>query len=132
MEIVGCFFEHDGKFLLLLRHAHKPNGGTWGLPAGKVSPGESDDAAMLRELYEETGYSADSKELERLGSFTFGNSQDAYNFTAYRLKLGTRHQPMLESQAHADCKWVTAEECNAMRSLIPDFHELLRLVKYVQ
>lgn len=55
LRVVGCFLEYEGKFVLLHRHAHKPNGGTWGLPAGKVEPGESDTAAVLRELWEETG-----------------------------------------------------------------------------
>ena len=63
MRVVGCFLEYDGKFVLLLRHVHKADGGTWGLPAGKVEPGESDETAMLRELYEETGYKALPKEL---------------------------------------------------------------------
>jgi 8-oxo-dGTP pyrophosphatase MutT (NUDIX family) len=36
MEVVGCFLENDGEFLILQRHDNKPQGNTWGLPSGKL------------------------------------------------------------------------------------------------
>ncbi len=54
-DVIGCFVEHDGKFLLLCRHPHKANGGKWGLPAGKMDTDESAIQAVLRETQEETG-----------------------------------------------------------------------------
>jgi 8-oxo-dGTP pyrophosphatase MutT (NUDIX family) len=35
---------------------HRPRYDDWSLPKGKVEPGESDQAAALREVEEETGY----------------------------------------------------------------------------
>ena len=132
MKIVGCFLEYDGKFLILLRHAHKPDGGTWGLPAGKVEPGESGEQAMIRELREETGYHAASDELEHLGDFPFTSSRgEQYVFGAYRVKLADMHAITIEETAHADHKWVTAEECDARDDLIAGAHKLLRLVGYI-
>jgi ADP-ribose pyrophosphatase YjhB (NUDIX family) len=64
LRVVGCFLEYDGKFVVLLRRPEKPDGDTWGLPAGKVEEGESDKSAVLRELHEETGYDANLKELQ--------------------------------------------------------------------
>ena len=40
-DVVGCYLEHGGKFLLLHRVSSKPSGGMWGLPAGKVEKGET-------------------------------------------------------------------------------------------
>lgn len=131
MRIVGCFLEYDSKFVILLRHSHKPNGDTWGLPAGKVEQGEDDKTALLRELEEETGYIADGSELENLGDFNFGQDNE-YVFAAYRIKLTKPHELILEDAAHADSKWVTAAECHALQNLIPDFHELLKLVGFVK
>lgn len=47
---------HDGDGrLLLIKRAHEPAAGLWSLPGGRVEQGESDTAAVVRELREETG-----------------------------------------------------------------------------
>jgi len=132
MQIVGCFLFHDGKFVILHRHTHKPNGDTWGLPAGKVEPGEDSGAAMLRELREETGYQGDMDELELLGDFQFGAGANMYTFCAYKIMLNTQHDISLEAAAHSEYRWVTPEECYALPNLIPDFHELLKRIHFIQ
>lgn len=52
-EVVSCFLEHDGKILLLQRQLHKPQPGTFGVPAGKVDEGETLEEAIKREIKEE-------------------------------------------------------------------------------
>ena len=43
----------SGKVLITLRPEHKPQGGFWEFPGGKIQPGESPDIALKRELFEE-------------------------------------------------------------------------------
>ncbi|MEM9253047.1 MAG: (deoxy)nucleoside triphosphate pyrophosphohydrolase [Planctomycetota bacterium] len=43
------------RVLITRRHDDRPLGGLWELPGGKVEPGESAEAAVVRELAEETG-----------------------------------------------------------------------------
>ncbi len=131
MRIVGCFLEYNGKFVILRRHSHKPNGNTWGLPAGKVEPGENDAEAILREVYEETGYRGNAQELGHLGDFEFTEGDSKYTFATYLIKLAQPHSVILESNAHSDFKWVTAEECYAIPNLIDDFHDLLKKLKFI-
>ena len=50
-------FRPDGHVLIATRTAH-PAAGVWSLPGGKVEPGETLEAAALRELYEEVGVTA--------------------------------------------------------------------------
>ncbi|WP_285509769.1 NUDIX domain-containing protein [Actinokineospora sp. NBRC 105648] len=50
----GLVRDPDGR-LLLVQRANAPGAGRWSLPGGKVEPGESDDAALRREVREETG-----------------------------------------------------------------------------
>jgi 8-oxo-dGTP diphosphatase len=46
--------DRDGR-LLLIRRGHPPGEGLWSLPGGRVEAGESDHAAVIREIAEETG-----------------------------------------------------------------------------
>lgn len=45
----------DEPLILLVRRARPPMAGTWSLPGGRVEPGERVEAAVLREVFEETG-----------------------------------------------------------------------------
>ena len=45
--------DRDGRVLLGQRPAHKSMGGLWEFPGGKVEPGETPEAALVRELREE-------------------------------------------------------------------------------
>jgi 8-oxo-dGTP diphosphatase len=45
----------DGRVLLAQRPAGKPMAGFWEFPGGKVNPGETPEAALIRELAEELG-----------------------------------------------------------------------------
>lgn len=53
-EVVSCFVEYKDEILLLLRQDHKPQPNTYGVPAGKVDPGETIRKAMKREGKQET------------------------------------------------------------------------------
>ena len=52
----GVFFyaKNTQRFLYLLRTDNK-NPGNWGIPGGKIEWGESSEAALRREILEETG-----------------------------------------------------------------------------
>ncbi len=41
--------------ILLVRRGRAPQAGRWSVPGGHVEPGETPEAAVLRELLEETG-----------------------------------------------------------------------------
>ncbi len=46
-------FDASGRVLIAQRPAHKMLGGLWEFPGGKLEPGESPEAALVRELQEE-------------------------------------------------------------------------------
>ena len=52
-----CYIERDGKYLLLCRNKKKNdlNEGKWIGVGGKCEPGESPEACVRRETFEETG-----------------------------------------------------------------------------
>ncbi|MFD3188857.1 (deoxy)nucleoside triphosphate pyrophosphohydrolase [Sedimentitalea sp. HM32M-2] len=45
----------DGRVLLAQRPEGKSMAGLWEFPGGKIEPGETPEAALIRELYEELG-----------------------------------------------------------------------------
>lgn len=51
--VCGILWNARGEFLACRRPAGKHLGGLWEFPGGKVEPGESSEAALLRELREE-------------------------------------------------------------------------------
>lgn len=52
---VGVIRNSDNRFLIAERPVHKPMGGMWEFPGGKVEPGEEVGDALVRELQEELG-----------------------------------------------------------------------------
>jgi 8-oxo-dGTP diphosphatase len=52
---VGAVVRDTGGRLLLIRRGQEPSRGLWSLPGGRVEPGETVAAAVVREVREETG-----------------------------------------------------------------------------
>ncbi len=50
----GLAYDGQGR-LLLVQRANDPGRGLWSVPGGRVEPGEDDAAALVREMWEETG-----------------------------------------------------------------------------
>ncbi|MGW6444846.1 NUDIX hydrolase [Lentzea sp. NPDC055074] len=57
IRCVGAIVHDSFGRLLLVRRANPPGEGMWSIPGGRVEPGETDEAAVTRELAEETGLS---------------------------------------------------------------------------
>jgi 8-oxo-dGTP diphosphatase len=53
--VAAALIDADGRVLLAQRPAHKSLGGLWEFPGGKIHPGETPEAALVRELKEELG-----------------------------------------------------------------------------
>jgi 8-oxo-dGTP diphosphatase len=51
--VAVALLDADSRILLAQRPAHKHMGGLWEFPGGKVEPGETPEAALIRELAEE-------------------------------------------------------------------------------
>jgi 8-oxo-dGTP diphosphatase len=52
---VGAVIKDGAGRLLLIKRGHEPGKGLWSIPGGRIEPGESDEAALVREVREETG-----------------------------------------------------------------------------
>lgn len=109
-EVVSCIIMLQHTFLLLLRQENKPQGGTWGLPAGKINKGEDVLTATQREVYEETGL------LFEKNDFVFFTKlfvrQDNLDFVYYLYQKTTHTKPkiQLSNQEHKNSGWFSYDE----------------------
>lgn len=55
LVVAVALVDADGRVLLAQRPEGKPMAGLWEFPGGKVHPGETPEAALVRELKEELG-----------------------------------------------------------------------------
>ncbi|MCK8614319.1 NUDIX hydrolase [Gordonia sp. C13] len=60
---VGAVLTDDDGRVLLIQRRNPPQAGKWTVPGGKVEPGESIEAAVVREMVEETGLRVEVGEL---------------------------------------------------------------------
>ncbi len=124
-KAVGCFLEHDGRFLILQRHPEKPQGGKWGLPAGGVERGETEREAIIREVREETGFLIPPEKLEFLKEIIVDYSGRMVDFFVYRVCLDSKFEAVIELEEHQAYNWVTGKECYARNDLIKGVRKIL-------
>lgn len=55
LVVAAAIFDDSGRVLIAERPPGKHMAGRWEFPGGKVAPGESEEAALARELEEELG-----------------------------------------------------------------------------
>jgi 8-oxo-dGTP diphosphatase len=109
-----------GPNLLVAQRDRPPElAGLWELPGGKAAPGESDAAALARELDEELGVQVSVG--ARLGAdVALGGS------TILRAFLVTQVGGSVSAHDHRALRWVTAEELDGLdwvpadRAWLPD------------
>ncbi len=113
-EVASCFFERDGKFLLLLRQDYKPQGNTWGVPAGKVELNEEPLDAISRELEEETGYKANKDNFTFTKTIYVKYPNYDFIYHIYSFSLKESFEVKIDPKAHKEFKWATPDEALSM------------------
>ncbi len=59
IEMATGILEVNGRIFIQQRQVDDIWGGLWEFPGGRIEPGESPDSAVIREYFEETGYSVE-------------------------------------------------------------------------
>ncbi|MBC7131886.1 MAG: 8-oxo-dGTP diphosphatase MutT [Roseovarius sp.] len=97
----------DGRVLLAQRPEGKPMAGLWEFPGGKVEPGETPEAALIRELHEELGIDTWASCLAPL---TFASHGYADFHLLMPLFACRKWQGMPQGREGQALRWVRAQD----------------------
>lgn len=107
LEVVAALIWQDGKFFACQRPEHKARGGLWEFVGGKVEPGETKEAALIRECREELG--VDIRVQDVFMDVLHEYPDITVHLTLFNARF-TREEPkMLEHQAFL---WVTPADAD--------------------
>ena len=100
-EVVAALIWQDGRFMICQRPAHKARGFLWEFVGGKTEPGESMEAALIRECREELDITVSVGEI-----FT----QVVHEYPDILIRLTLFHCTVAEGTPklleHHDLKWI--------------------------
>src|SRR5579871_5759085 len=128
LVVAVALVDADGRILLAERPAGKTMAGLWEFPGGKVQPGETPEAALIRELKEELAI--DVREA-CLAPLTFASHRYERFHLLMPLYVCRRWEGQVAPREGQRVKWVAADRLEqypmppADKPLIPVLRDLL-------
>lgn len=116
-EVVGCCFLHyQDKILLMHRQDFKPEGNRWGIPGGKLDKKEPLISAIIREVFEETGFRLDVERIHYIGKvyIRVPNFDFEYHMVRYLDPIANPGDVKINFREHKGYTWVTPEDALRM------------------
>ena len=109
VEVVAALFTDGGRFMICQRPANKARALLWEFVGGKVEPGETKEAALIRECREELDIelSVGDVYMEVVHEYP----DITVRLTLFRAEIAAGEPKLIE---HNDLRWITPAE-------IPDY-----------
>jgi len=127
MEASGCYLEVDDHILLIQQGTEKADAEQWGIPAGKLEPGETPEMTAQRELFEETGIQLCASRLIYLGTLYIRRPDLDYVYYLFKVHLDQKPTIRLSSE-HNNYQWVNDKDMQTL-PLRPGAAEALHYYK---
>ncbi|MDD3647378.1 MAG: NUDIX hydrolase [Candidatus Dojkabacteria bacterium] len=118
----------DKEKVLLVRHTKNASHltGTYGLPAGKVEPGETIIAAAIREVREETGLQVDKKNISRLPTSYCAiiKQKDMQKRMIYIVYYANEFAGQIKDSQENEPEWIEIDKLDSI-NLLPNVHDAI-------
>ncbi len=118
-QVVAALIWQGDRFLICQRPAHKARGMLWEFVGGKVEPGETKQAALVRECKEELDISITVGDVFMEVTHTYPDL--TVNLTIYHAVISKGSPKKLE---HNDIRWISVNDidyyefCSADRDIL--------------
>jgi ADP-ribose pyrophosphatase YjhB (NUDIX family) len=109
---VGAVVHDERGRLLLVRRGNPPSRGLWSVPGGRVEAGEAEEAAVVREVAEETGLAVSVGAL--LGRVRIPGDGVVFTVADFVCSPTRPEQTPVAGDDAADVGWVDAAELAAL------------------
>lgn len=122
-EVVAALIWEGKRFLAARRPPHKARGLLWEFVGGKVEPGETREAALIRECREELGIELSVGDAYM--DVTHEYPDLTVHLTLFHAAIASGTPQMLE---HCELRWITAAEIEEL-DFCPADVEILEKIK---
>ncbi len=113
-EAVVAVIVRGRQVLFIRRGVGVPDPGYWAPPSGTIEPGESQEAAVVREVREEVGLTV--RPVARLGQSVSSSGTHTLHWWRAEYVAGTL---VLDRREIADARWIDLVEIDALEPLFP-------------
>ncbi len=121
IEVVAAIIHHDGKILATQRGYGDFKDG-WEFPGGKMEPGETAEAAIVREIKEELAVTIEPEQLVTTVECDYPKFHLTMHCFLSKLTEGT-----ISLIEHEDAKWLTKDELDSVDWLPADIEVVEKL-----
>lgn len=122
--VVHAIVEQDGKLLLVKRAPELLEGGKWSLPAGFLDRDETASEAVVRELFEETGWEGVVESLFFIKTDPNRPHEDRQNIAFHFLVRATKKVGVGDLES-TDVAWFPIDKLPELASLAFDHGEAI-------
>ena len=126
-EVVAALIWDGDKFMICQRPAHKARGLLWEFVGGKVEPGETKQAALIRECHEELDVTIEVGEV--FMDVLHDYPDLLVHLTLFNASIAEGEPKLLE---HNDLRWITPAEIPQFEFCPADVEILERIAEEYQ
>ena len=122
-DVVAALIWQGDRFLICQRPAHKARGLLWEFVGGKTEPGETREAALVRECMEELAVNVEVGDVFMEVDHVYPDL--TVHLTLFNARIKDGEIRLLE---HNDAKWITVDEIDEF-TFCPADEEILEQLK---